>query len=306
MSKIKNIVRNSIPLKLRILVGPYIAYIFYIFKIYILGNPNQPKVLSIEKTIDEILLKDLSVIRFGDGEMSIINNIDLGFQKKDSVLALRLKEIFQINNPKLLICIPGIFGKLNYLESIGFWFALHHLFKHNHEWKALLSPTQIYGDTFITRPYLAIKNKSGSQKIFEKLFSIWSQKNVVLIEGEQSRLGVGNNMFDNTQSIKRILCPSENAFEKYEQILNEAKKLEKQALILISLGPTAKVLAYDLFQLGYKVIDIGHIDMEYEMFLRKEMKLTKIPYKYFNEINERNPEDCQDPKYISQILATIK
>jgi hypothetical protein len=65
-------------------------------------------------------------------------------------------------------------------------------------------------------------------------------------------------------------------------------------------------LAYDLFLLGYRVIDIGHIDMEYEMFIRKEEKLTKVPYKYFNEINERNPEVCLDAEYINQIIAKIE
>jgi hypothetical protein len=67
------------------------------------------------------------------------------------------------------------------------------------------------------------------------------------------------------------------------------------------LGPAAKVLAYDLFLEGFRVFDIGHIDMEYEMYLKNEPKLTKVKYKYFNEINERNPEDCKDPEYLSQI-----
>jgi hypothetical protein len=79
----------------------------------------------------------------------------------------------------------------------------------------------------------------------------------------------------------------------------------KEKLILLSLGPTAKILGLELFQQGYRVIDIGHIDMEYEMFLRKEPLLTKVPHKYFNEINERNPVDCTDPIYLSQIITTI-
>jgi hypothetical protein len=41
------------------------------------------------------------------------------------------------------------------------------------------------------------------------------------------------------------------------------------------------------------------------MFLKNTEKITKVPYKYFNEINERNPEDCNDPLYKSQIIAEI-
>lgn len=33
---------------------------------------------------------------------------------------------------------------------------------------------------------------------------------------------------------------------------------------MISLGPTATVLAYDLFKAGYQAIDFGHVDVEYE------------------------------------------
>ena len=47
---------------------------------------------------------------------------------------------------------------------------------------------------------------------------------VLLVEGEKSRLGVGNDLFENTGSVKRILCPSENAYEKYDEILKEILK----------------------------------------------------------------------------------
>jgi glycosyltransferase family protein len=158
----------------------------------------------------------------------------------------------------------------------------------------------------MTRPYLSFKDRTHCGEIFKKLFSLWEGKNVVLVEGEKSRLGVGNDMFSNVASMQRVLCPPENAYAKYEHIKNEVLKMGKDKLIVVSLGPTAKVLAYDLFLLGYRVLDVGHIDMEYEMFLRKAKKQEKVPYKYFNEIHERSPEDCRDEKYLSQIIAVIK
>ena len=127
----------------------------------------------------------------------------------------------------------------------------------------------------------------------------------MLIEGAQSRLGVGNDLFANCASMERILCPPENAYTQYNAILQETKKVAETKLILISLGPAAKILAYDLFKLGYRVIDIGHIDMEYEMFLRNADHIVPVRYKYFNEIDARNPEICNDPVYSSQIIATI-
>lgn len=301
-------IRDHTPLSLRIKIGPVIAYIVYFCRVYMFGNHHTPKVLPLNETLDLIIKENLSVIRFGDGEMSLIENIDLAFQNKNKELSMRLKKILPLDIPGLLICVPGIFGKLNTFVKKSFRFTLHHLFKHMHQWTDLLSSTQIYGDAFITRPYLTYNNigRQKSGDIFRKLFLIWENQDIVVIEGSKSRLGVGNDLFAGAKSIKRILCPAENAFEKYEAIKEESMKLGKDRLILVSLGPTAKVLAYDLFLAGYHVIDIGHIDMEYEMFLRNSHTLVKVPYKYFNEIGERNPEDCNDHLYLSQIIAKIE
>ncbi|MES3005351.1 MAG: SP_1767 family glycosyltransferase [Patescibacteria group bacterium] len=294
------------PLSLRQRIGPYVAYVVYIFNIYMRPNRKRPHVLSLDATIDLIKEKNLSAIRFGDGEMSLITNQDLAFQKTNKDLSEKMAHILQTQDDKLLICIPGIWENINGFSKRSFWFSLHHLFRYDHAWKNILSSNKMYGDAFITRPYLNYKDKSVSERIFPKIISLWNEADVVLIEGSKSRLGVGNDLFNNVKSLGRILCPPANAFSKYEAIKSEALKISKNKLILLSLGPTAKVLAYDLFLLGYRVLDIGHIDMEYEMFLRKESGIVKVKYKYFNEIDERNPEECTDEKYLNQILAYIE
>lgn len=304
--KIIQKIRNMTPLFLRHKIGPVLAYAMYMDRLYLRKNQLTPKILSISDTIDLIIRKRLSVVRFGDGEISLIDGVDLAFQKTNPELSIKLENIIKTNKEGLLICIPGIWGKLDIFADYAYYFTMHQIYRYGYIWKNLLSHDQVYGDTNITRHYLGYKDKSKAGEIFKKLFSVWENEDVVLIEGEKSRLGVGNDMFDNTNSMKRILCPPENAYSKYQSIKNEVLKVSKNSLILLSLGPTAKVLAYDLFTEGYRVIDIGHIDMEYEMFLRKETKQVKVPHKYFNEINERNPEDCKDEKYLDQILVTIK
>ena len=63
---------------------------------------------------------------------------------------------------------------------------------------------------------------------------MWDNKECLFIEGDKTRMGVGNDLFDNAKSIQRILCPSENAFDKYDAILEEALKtsLNKTVLLL--------------------------------------------------------------------------
>ena len=42
-------------------------------------------------------------------------------------------------------------------------------------------------------------------------------------------------------------------------------------------------LAYDLSELGYRALDIGHVDIEYEWFLQKATEKVKISGKYTSE-----------------------
>ena len=85
------------------------------------------------------------------------------------------------------------------------------------------------------------------------------------------------------------------------------KVIEKR-LILIALGPTATILAYDLYKLGYQVIDVGHIDIEYEWYLRKSKKRIRIEYKFVNEAKNggKNIKKIKDVNYYKQIIAIIK
>lgn len=305
--KIIDLVRNLVPLKLRWKLGPLVSYAAYFFRMKVLGNKDAPKILSVNQTLDLIIKEKLSVIRFGDGEMSIMENSSLGFQKSVPELGQKLKEVLRANEKGLLICLPDLFGRLEDYVGDAYKFALHHQFRYRHKWLELLIPGRVYGNTFITRPYLAYKQeiRIHSGEVFKKLFSIWKGCNILLIEGEKSRVGVGNDLFSQAASVKRILGPAQNAFGKEQELFNEAVKISKDTLVLLALGPAAKVLGYKLFKEGFRVIDIGHADMEYEMFVRQAPVQTKVKYKYFNEILETSPEDCSDSEYLSQIIAKV-
>ena len=136
---------------------------------------------------------------------------------------------------------------------------------------------------FRSRFYMDYKDKSNSEVVINKLKKIWENRDITIIEGYLSRLGVGNDLFDKANSIRRILCPSNNAFSKYTEILKESMKENKNRLILIALGPTATVLAYDLYLNGHQAFDLGHADIEYEWYLRKATTPCKIENKYVNE-----------------------
>ena len=78
-------------------------------------------------------------------------------------------------------------------------------------------------------------------------------------------------------------------------------------MILLALGPTSTVLAYDLFKLGFQVVDVGHVDIEYEWFLRKAEKRIQIDNKYVNEVNGSKYKfrNVTDPNYYKEIISKI-
>ena len=70
---------------------------------------------------------------------------------------------------------------------------------------------------------------------------------------------------------------------------------------------TATVLAYDLYKAGYWAVDIGHVDIEYEWFLRKATEKIKIETKYVNEAKdgEKDIQNIHDEKYESEIVSKL-
>ena len=81
---------------------------------------------------------------------------------------------------------------------------------------------------------------------------------------------------------------------------------KEDALYLLALGPVATVMAYDLAKTGRQAVDIGHLDLEYEWFLRGEGVRVPVPYKYVNEIaGGENVEQIHDEKYESEIKILV-
>ena len=204
--------------------------------------------------------------------------------------------------PNLLVGIIQLYRNRN-----PFWIDWLKKNKFN-IWK-IINKHKIYHCASITRFYQPNANKSLIKNYIIKFKKLWNNRNILIIEGEQTRLGIGNDLFNNAKSIKRLICPSENAFNIYEKIIAYIKnmKLDKNTLILISLGPTATVLAYEMINIGNQIIDFGHFDIQYEYFLRNATGKIKIPHKYVNEVRGgyRNITPVTDVNYYRQIIHKI-
>jgi len=279
-------------------------YIFYNKIISLIYSP--PLVRDTEETLSAIVYDQFSVSRFGDGEFALMRGENLIFQPYSSKLQVRLKLIIKSNHNNLIICIPNVFESVNWCTEKSRKYWIKHLNLHRSKIYNLLDMKKEYYDTQVTRLYIDHKDKSNVEKRFELMKKLWEDRDIVIVEGVQSRLGLGNDLFIKSKSIKRILCPSQDAYSKYEEILNSVKKQDKTQLILIALGPTATVLAYDLAIIGYQAIDIGHIDIEYEWFLQKASEKCPVNNKYIGEVtNGTKVDEINDSLYNSQIHIRI-
>jgi len=209
-----------------------------------------------------------------------------------------------------LVCIPDIFDKRFSKEIIeeteyDFWKKSKFIF--GGLWRKNFGKEYPLGDAFISRFYLRFKDKSRVGSYVDRIKQIWYKRNIVFVEGENSRLGVGNDLFDNAKSIRRILAPSKNAFDKYDEIVDNIRKnVKKDDLIILALGPTASVLAFELSS-EFQCLDLGHIDIEYEWF--RMGVTTKVPVKN-KHVNECNSDGtCEvaelDKKYLKEIIVKI-
>ncbi|MDE5762528.1 MAG: GT-D fold domain-containing protein [Bacteroidales bacterium] len=252
-----------------------------------------------------------SLARFGDGELGIIcNGRNIGFQSADNQLGMELKRVLQSDDENCMIGLPGLFDGLKKprkLESRLFW--AYTLVRNWKKWNKLIKRDKVYADTQATRFYINYTDTAFSEKIVEKWKEVWNDRHILIVEGEKTKLGIGNDLFNNVRSLERILCPAHNAFAAYDDILKAIKtrhKPEEGFLILLALGPTATVLAYDLAQVGYHAVDIGHIDIEY-MWMRMGVKIkAAVKGKEVNEYHGTQT-DCEktDLSYLQQIVDTV-
>ena len=273
------------------------------------SNTYFPRILGGESAIEEIVTHGKSLARFGDGEFAAIaGRIRHKFQTElDKTLQEKLQAVLQSENERLLVGIADNYGSLEkYTEQTRREIRAYLTPSVRKEHLGLLNPHKAYYDAYVTRPYVIYQdNRTDAPQVrFANLKKIWEGRDCIFVEGKMTGLGVGNDLFHNANSIRRILAPAENAFSRYQEILTACLRQNKDNLFLLALGPTATVLASDLCEAGCQAVDIGHADLEYEWFLKGRGHRVPIEGKYNNEIGTDQPIiPIEDKTYLSQVIA---
>ncbi len=277
---------------------------------YELGMGKQINVKSAEELLREIIKSKVSLCRFGDGELEMIRGEErLWYQNVDEKLSQRLYEILNSREDNIIIAVANNFGNLDlYTEEAAYGIREYLSNGRRAEIMKLLNTHYVYYDAYVSRPYMMYRDKKHAEIIFELFKEIWKSRNVLVVEGKYTKTGVGNDLFSEANNIRRIICPDTNAFEFYEDIFRViCKNVSVDELVLIALGPTATVLAYDLSKREIQALDIGQLDNEYEWFLHRAKQREKIEGKVVAEIDGcHKPEKVEENSvYINQIVEEI-
>jgi len=270
-----------------------------------------PKTYNWNETVDKITNEKVSACRRSDGEFKWMCHIfQWSYQEDSKELASDLKEVISSNDSRILICIPNeTIWKTGKTAYTNYW--EYTLGKYRRKWYKYIDFNRKYYDSSFNYCYDFNKsNRDEAIRKHNKIKEIWKDRDVLIIEGKLSRIGVGNDSFDNVKSIKRILCPATNAYTIKDKIIEYVQNnIDKEVLLLASLGPTAKIVCYKLALQGYQAIDIGHFDINYEYALIGATSPIPIKNKYSNEASHLGGNIVQDKiddkEYNSQIIAEI-
>lgn len=277
---------------------------------YELGIKSVPQIRPAKELLEIIINDKKSLSRFGDGELEIMQNRQRPwFQIADERLAERLKQVFSCKDERIIIALADDFGNLeHYTEEAADGIRSYLDNGIREKVMGVIDMNRVYYDAYVTRPYLMYKDKNYALDIFQLFKKIWKNREILLVEGSQACIGVRNDLLDSASSIRRIIAPLKNAFSVYDEILSLVREnIFENILVLISLGPTATVLAYDLAMEGIQALDIGQLDNEYEWYLRGAVERIDIPGKYVAELRQYcEVAIIEDINYEEQIIGKIE
>lgn len=273
---------------------------------------NYFNIMDDVELVDDIVNNKKSYARFGDGELSLIlnKNYHISFQRNSDELSNELREILNSNEENLIIGINRSFNNPEEYNKEVVKYCRTFNFIYREKYKKMIPRDKIYGNSSITRFYIDYdtSERESAFKRINNLKRIWDGKNLLIVEGEKTKLGVGNDLFASSGKIRRILIPAINAFERKDKIIEAIMENKREnEVVLIAAGPTATILAYELAKKGVQAIDIGHVDIEYEWLIRGANKRVPIVGKYINELKSKKytENEVEFPEYEASIIKKI-
>jgi hypothetical protein len=206
-----------------------------------------PAVIGEALTIQRAL-NGANLARFGDGELKLALGRDAKSQRHVPELGAALRRVLRDWTGKCLPCIPNIGGRKSPKES--FWAAYR-----APRYVGLYDGGAIYGSSFVTRPDSA--PEPFSQFYWDHVAQLWADRDVVVVGGSGKSLKAAD--LDGAAHVEEVEAPRQHAWDVHDQLLAQLKR--ETRLVVLCIGATATVLAWELAQCGVHAVDLGHLAM---------------------------------------------
>jgi len=230
-----------------------------IYNLYSDQKRKSGNFLSQEESIDELLKTNKSLIRWGDGESSILTGGDLYFQQNTMGLFKYFIKIVKTYNSQsnYLIAMPNEFllqskDELKKGNKYNIWRYSRYVFEFYFKKKNVQ-----YLDSFIFR-----ENTTLDNSLIEKL---WEKENIIFFIHNNYKYFID---FKNKYLEKEVVffqVTSANSFKQIDTTIRHIQQKQKamnikkeDICILISAGPAGKAYVFDLSKDNYKTLDMGH------------------------------------------------
>lgn len=221
-----------------------------------------------ENELIDKILNGFSFLRFGDGEFRIIHKQHILFQRSVPKLQFELQYIFEniVEISNKYKCIFGIYVMVpnNTRKKQGLSYNIGKLKEHKRIFDMFKRTNQLdENNKFKIANYNPFFFRYIYQENFriqrERFFNYIYSKKYIIVTGaitEEKAKNNNNKLFIKNASAF-IMCKSINAFDNYEKIVKKILNYDSSHIILLALGPLAKVMGYHLIKKNYQIIDVG-------------------------------------------------
>lgn len=241
-----------------------------------------PNILDANATVDLLLNKPKSFIRFGDGELDIMMGKSIAFQEYDEELAKIMYDVLVGSQDNLYVGLMYHYFHSTYdMVSYCRDFYLADIDKYRKFIIQKCNKKRTYISAGFNQMYISM-NYFDYDSYFEKIRNLFKDKDIVLFVGQGIMDSFEYDVFGKARNVEYVFGPSKNAFSQYENILSKARQFSTDKLLCFILGPTSKALITTLANEGYIAWDIGHLAKDYNSYMSNVQKDNQAVINYYS------------------------
>lgn len=236
------------------------------FDFDIIEKTFDARLLSYEETLHEIAKPGVSMARFGDGELKqLFRPYNIGFQPFSMELQRDLREIVTSHAPNVLVGFPPVFRNEQ-------WARLWHDILD--ETIDLFRGERVFANTAVSRPPCFSELKG---KAVDLWMQVWEGRSVCVVTGKGSRFDLYPEFFGNARQIDFLYSSPVDAYAQMDELMAKIAEMPAYDKYLLSLGPTATIMANRLAASGRDALDIGHLSGSYNYVIGKGVYPERMP-----------------------------